>query len=481
MTGSTVARLSLLFPLFAVALAAQAPIPQPTSVVAIRNTTVVLAASGSTLRETTVVVRGDRIAAVGPTDAVAIPRGARVVDGTGRFLIPGLVDMHAHLSKLRASAMGLFVAHGVTTVRDMGGDYDELRQWRADVTAGQRTGPRILMAGPILESVANIERMRKDPPSERVEPFERMRIGVGSPDEARAVVAKLAALEVDFLKVRTVQDRETYLALNEAANAHNLRLVGHVPPGTAQFILEAGQDGIEHGFGRAFDKETREERLAVWRRYAAAGVPIAPTLVTLEALLAPLDRLRAIVDDETGALEPRRRYLSRFLILDWREQLLEQSAQSQQQLRGLLEQRSRDLREMHEAGMDILAATDTGVLNLYPGSSLHEELALLVKHVSMTPAEALERATRRSARWLRLGDSIGTIERGKVADLVLLDADPLLDITNTRRIAAVVLRGQFYDRPGLERIRARVLTAPDIKADDWGRMKAKAATRTPRP
>ena len=191
--------------------------------------------------------------------------------------------MHVHLSKTRGSALGLFVANGVTTVRDMGGDYDELRQWRREVTGGTRIGPRILMPGPILESPANIARMRKDPPSERVEPFDRMRIGVGSPQEARATVARLAAMEIDFIKIRTVHDRDTYLALNEAANAHGIPLVGHTPPYSAQAILEAGQDGIDHGFSRAFDKETREERLAVWRRFAAAGVPIVPTLAIGEA------------------------------------------------------------------------------------------------------------------------------------------------------------------------------------------------------
>ena len=441
----------------------------PQGALAIRNVTVVPATGGSSMPATTVLIRGDRIAAIGPSDAVTIPAEARVVDGTGKFLLPGLIDLHVHLSKTRGSALGLFVANGVTTVRDMGGDYEELRQWRREVTGGTRIGPRILMPGPILESPANIARMRKDPPSERVEPFDRMRIGVGSPQEARAAVARLAATEIDFIKIRTVHDRETYLALNEAADAHGIPLVGHAPPYSAQAILEAGQDGIDHGFSRAFDKETREERLAVWRRFAAAGVPIVPTLVIGDAILTPLDRLRAIVDDEAGKVEPRRPYLSKFLILDWREQFSEQSVEGQQQFRKFADQGVQNIREMHEAGMDVLAGTDTGVINLYPGSSLHDELAIFAKDIGMTPAEAIERATRRSARYLRLGDSVGTVERGKIADLILIDADPLLDITNTRRISAVILRGTYHDRAALEKIRAQVLAAPDIKVDNWGR------------
>lgn len=440
-----------------------------TAILAIRNVTVVPASGGPSRPETTVLIRGDRIAAIGPASAVMIPANARVVDGTGKFLMPGLIDLHVHLSKTRASSLGLFVANGVTTVRDMGGDYEELRQWRREVMSGKRIGPRILMPGPILESPANIARMRKDPPSERVEPFDRMRIAVGSPLEARAIVARLAAMEIDFIKIRTVHDRETYLALNEAANAHGLAVVGHVPPYSAAAILDAGQDGVDHGFSRAFDKETREERRATWRRFAAAGVPIVPTLAVGQAILTPLERLRAIVEDAAGTVEPRRPYLSKFLMLDWREQFLEQSLEGQQQFRKFVDLAMRDIREMHEAGVDLLAGTDTGVLNLYPGSSLHDELAVFVKDIGMTPAEAIERATRRSARFLRIGDSVGTVERAKIADLLLLEADPSVDIANTRRIVAVILRGQYYDRNGLEKIRAQVLAAPDIKVDNWGR------------
>ena len=311
-----------------------------TSVIAFRNVTVVPATGGPSMPASTVLIRGDRIAAIGPV--------------------------------------------GVTTVRDTGGDYEELRRWRSEVATGNRVGPRILMPGPILESPANIARMRKDPPSERVEPFERMRIAVG-------------------------------------------------------------------------------------RRFAAAGVPVVPTLAVGEAILTPLERLRAIVEDDAGTVEPRRRYLSKFLILDWREQFTEQSVEGQEQFRKFADQGALAVREMHEAGMDLLAGTDTGVINVYPGSSLHDELALFVKLVGMTPTEAIERGTRRSARFLRIGDAVGTIERGKIADLLMMDADPLLDITNTRRISAVFLRGQYYDREGLEKIGAQVRAAPDIRTDEWGR------------
>ncbi len=438
---------------------------------AIRNVTVVPATGAQPIANATVVVRGEYIVAVGPAATTAIPAGARVINGAGKFLLPGFIEMHAHLSKTRASGLGLYVANGVTTVRDMGGDHEELLRWRREVRAGVRLGPRILLAGPYLESTRNIERMRKDPPGERVEPFERTRIGVGSPEEARRIVAELAAREIDFLKIRTVQDRDTYLSLNKAADAHGLKLVGHVTGIPPEVVLAGGQDGVEHAFYPSFDGKTREERLAIWRKFAQQGVSVVPTLVTLfEATFPSTDRLRAIVADENARLDPRRQYLSKYLVLDWREQVLEATDQRRQTLTRYWEETARrDFREMHEAGVELLIGSDAAVLNIYPGYSLHDEMALFVRELGMTPAEVIERTTRRSAKFLGISDQTGSVEQGKMADLVLLDANPLDDIRNTKRIAAVILRGTLYDKGGLERILTAVRAAPDRRMDDWGR------------
>jgi imidazolonepropionase-like amidohydrolase len=441
------------------------------NLLAIRTVTVIPCNGAPAFENATVLIRDDRIAAVGPAAEVTIPAGARIIEGAGKFLVPGLIDMHAHLSKARGSALGLFVANGVTTIRDMGGDYEELLRWRREVQTGARIGPRILIAGPILESARNVERMRKDPPEARIEPFERVRIPVGSPAEARRVVAELASREIDFLKIRTFQDRETYLALNKAADSHGIPLVGHVSDIPPEVVLNAGQDGADHNFYPSLEGKTREERLAVWRSFAGRAVPIVPTLVTLfETTFPSVERLRAVVEDDDGKIDPRRRYISKYLVLDWREQVLEKTDDRLQAWRKVWEDViRRDLREMHEAGMDLLVGTDVAALNIFPGFTIHDEMALFATELGMTPAEVLERATCRSARFLRIADSAGTIERGKVADLVLLDANPLQDIRNTRRIAAVVLRGAMYDRGDLEKIFETVQAAPDRQVDDWGR------------
>lgn len=442
--------------------------------VAITGATVIPMTGEGSLEDATVLIRGDRIEAVGPAGEVEVPEDARVVDGEGKFLIPGLIEMHAHLSKTRASAMGLLVADGVTTVRDMGGDHRELLEWRREVRASERLGPRILMAGPYLESARNVERMAQDPPEARIEPFRRTRVPVGSPEAARRIVDSLAALELDFLKVRTVESRETYRALNEAADAHGLKLVGHVTGLPPELILEAGQDGVEHFLYPTLDSLSREERMAIWERFAARGIAVVPTLVTFtEVEFAPLERLRAVVEDSLGRVEPRRRYLSRFLVLDWREQLAERADREDPEtaalFRGIFVSSLRNFREMHEAGADLLVGSDVAVLGIFPGSSLRAEMGLFQDSLGMTPTEVLERTTRLSAGFLGIADSVGTIEPGKVADLVLLDADPLADVRGVGEVAGVALRGRWLGPDDLARVRAEVEAAPDRRVNDWPR------------
>jgi imidazolonepropionase-like amidohydrolase len=438
---------------------------------AITNVTVIQDATEEPVRDATVLVEDGLISAVGSAGQVEVPSGATTVDGSGRYLIAGLFDMHAHLSKTRGSSLNLFVASGVTTVRDMGGDLDELLRWRKAIRSGDRIGPRILLAGPYLEASANVERMRGTPPGEMVEPVERTRVPVGSPERARHVVDSLAALGVDYLKIRTVEDRATYLALNRAADARGLDLVGHtfgLPP---ELVVEAGQDAVEHFLFPTLDSLSRQERMSIWSAMADSGVAVVPTLVTFtRAVFPPTDSLRAMVYyDSAGTVEPRRRYLSRYLELDWKEQLEETSEDRRAIFRDIWSSTLRNLRELHEAGVAILPGTDAAVLNVFPGSALHEEIALLVQEVRMTPADALARATRLSAEHLGVADSVGTVEVGKVADLVLLDGNPLEDVRSLSEVDAVVLRGELFTSDDLEALLAATDTARDQHVNDWPR------------
>lgn len=450
---------------------ASSPLPQPSSTaIAIRDVTVIPMTGASPSPHQTVVVRGGRIAEIGPAADVRPPVGATIVDGAGKYLIPGLFEMHAHMSKSRASALGLYVVHGVTTLRDQGSEHAEVLRWRREIRERRRVGPRMLIAGPYLESLRNIERMRRDPPEERVEPFERARIPIGSPADARRVIDSLARLELDHFKIRTVQDGETYRALGEAADAHGKRLVGHVVSPSPADFLAAGQDGMDHGFPISIDSLSLEDRMAFWRQLAARDVGVVPTIVTVtESVFRPQEYFRALVTDTTGAVHPLRPYLSAFMILDWREQVEEVTPERRAYFDRYWPTGLKHLREMRAAGVRLMAGSDVAVLNVFPGASLHEELRLFVDSLGMGPMEALASATRRPAEWLGLADSVGTIERGKVADLVLLDADPLANITNTRRISAVLLRGELFRRAELDALLASVRAMPDQRVNDWVR------------
>ncbi len=411
----------------------------------------------------TVIVRDGRIAEVGAASSVRIPAGANVIEGRGKFLIPGLIEMHAHMSKTRASALGLYVAHGVTTIRDQGSEHAEVVRWRREVRAGERLGPRMLIAGPYLESLRNIERMRGDPPEERVEPFERARIPIGTPADARRVIDSLSKLEIDHFKVRTVQDDSTYVALGRAARANGKRLVGHIVSSSMTAFLESGQSGVEHGFPPTLDELPLGRRLELWRELVRRDVGVVPTLVVAtEAGMRPLGYFQSLVADT--ATHPLRPYLSAFMILDWREQVLEATPERRAYFERAWPVALKHMREMREAGVRIMAGSDVAVLNIFPGLSLHEELRLFVDSLGMTPMEALASATRSPAQWLGIADSVGTIARRQVADLILLDANPLTDIRNTRRISTVLVRGNPVQPADVLR---SVRAMPDIRTNDW--------------
>jgi imidazolonepropionase-like amidohydrolase len=450
--------------------------------IAITHVTVINADDSSPQADMTVLVQKQRIVAVSPSVSTSIPWNAQVVDATGKFAIPGLVDAHVHLTGSgepegsREFMIPLLLANGITTVRDMGGYLESLLPLRREIAEGKRVGPTIFFAGPYLDG---------NPPS-----FQPSLV-VTNAAQADEDVQTLVERGVDFIKVQSILSREAYFAIAAAAHREHIVFVGHVPDRvTAAEASDAGQKSIEHltgvlracshdepalmreQFRAAPKKETPKEsqaRAAAWERSLLAsyseekaaeliakfrrnGTWQAPTLVLLrnDAFPGP---------DTDPAAEAVLRYVPRTIAQKWKEARLEQSrfaTSTEFALREkLLAQSMRMVGQMQAAGVGVMAGTDTAAPYVVPGFALHEELELFVQ-AGLTPKQALRAATKSPADFLGESERNGSIAAGRAADLVLLGANPLEDIRNAEKIEAVVVRGSFLDRSALDNLRKSV-------------------------
>lgn len=437
----------------ALALAAcssgRAPSAAPSTVspaLAITNVTVVDVTGGPSRSGQTVVISGNRIASVGPRGGTQVPRGARVVDGTGKYVIPGLWDMHSHVVGFGPTALDLYLAHGVTGIRDMGAErFADAKALRDSIAAGQRPGPRMRIASPVVENqrwLAWTQRMSQQAGT----PWRLYeRFGAASPQDAERWVDSVAALGADHIKVRNWPDTAISRALMARARERGLPVAAHAN----EPFPRTGVSSYEHGIWPPL-RVSDAARDSLWRHFAANRASVVPTLVTWPIRLDPPDTLIAKLDQGRIA---GLCYVPADALQEWRDQLvnLKQETGSPdwpEVYRGEV----RNAAEMHRAGVILMAGTDIGAPLLVPGFSMHDELALLVRDARMTPLQALQAATLTPARVMGAADSLGTVEAGKLADLVLLDADPLADIANTRRVHAVVANGRLMSRAALDRL-----------------------------
>lgn len=416
-----------------------------------RNVTLLsMAGEGDPLPGRSVLVRGERIAAVGPDREIAVPPGASVIDGDGRFLIPGLADLHVHLERLPdPELLALFVAHGVTTVRNMDGRPFVL-DWRRRIEAGALLGPRIVTAGPILEGP---------------EPFwDDTRVVSGAAEAQRAVAEQVAA-GYDFVKVYHTLEPDAYGAVLEEARRQGVPVAGHAPNGVSlQEILSGGQRSLEHldGYLDAIEADDSPFRGRwSWRKLYMA-VPVDPEKVEAAARVTaeagtwnvPTLTVKAKIDRPevvAGWLDdPLLRHLPEDLVEAWHPRnfphLERLEGSDLEALRQGEEVRERLVAALDRAGAGLLAGTDTPNPFVIPGASLHEELERLVA-AGLSPHDALAAATSEAGRFL--GRDLGTVEPGAAADLVLLAGDPLRDVASTRRITGVMLRGRWLPRDRL--------------------------------
>lgn len=416
---------------------------------AIANVTAINPRAGSVQHNVTVVVDGGKIQLIQPA-STKLPKGAKVIDGANKFLIPGLEDAHVHLTKAGVLSLPLFVANGVTGVRDMGSDFNDIQRWRRAIAEGKITGPRIKTSGQILEAQSNVDRIRREG---GVEPVDRIRIGIANPAEAREAVKRLATLGVDHIKMRTTPDLETFRAVADEVRMHHLPFAAHALA-TPEELIAARLNSVEHLLSfPPLNKLSRDQRSKLFQNMAANDVYMSNTMANFVPLMStPYSKAKEFLSDATGRIDARRKYVCGYLISDWREQLEELKDDPFAGLRKDMPNVYRDLREMLQAGVKFLAGTDVAVLFMYPGFSMHDELAALVKDAGFTPMQALRVATSGLAEWYGETDKHGALEIGQRGDLVLLDADPVADIRNTKRIAGVSLQGQWMARTDLDRL-----------------------------
>jgi imidazolonepropionase-like amidohydrolase len=438
--------------LFLAAGGAPAQQPAAAGFLVIRNVSVIDGLTDRVQANRTVLIEGNRIKAIGAAGEVAAPAKAKVIDGRGRYLIPGLWDSHVHLGGSSGYALPVFVANGVTSVREMGGDLAQVKALRDRVTSGQLLGPRIKIAGPILESERWMnwasENARKDNDTGMLETLAR-RIAITGPDQAREAVRKLALDGVDLVKVRNTHSAEAFLAILSEAEKHNLPVAAHAPRMNLISASEGGLGSIEHVETVASLRgDVGVEDLA--RSFSRNGTLYTPTLVIqVIARLTPKDALSELLNDTDGKVHERNRYVPRSMLERWKRDFEMQKNEGSFDWAAQTRKGIAEFSTMHKAGVGTLAGTDFGAPLIYPGFSLHDELRSLVKEGGLTPFQALQAASVNAAQFFGLQEEIGTVGPGKIADLVLLTANPLEDISNTRKIDGVIFNGKHLTRSDL--------------------------------
>ena len=405
------------------------------TVVAFVNVNVVPMDRERILENQTVIVRDGVIERIGDSGQLDVPGDALVIEGEGKYLMPGLVDMHVHVKE--ENELLLFVANGVTTVRDMWGTtgfqlrlgFPDQLELREQIAQGQLLGPTIFAAGPIMEG---------PPPTMPLMPvFE-------TPEEAEESVAWQAAQGYDFVKVYDQLSVETYSAILKAAQEHGLPVIGHAPKQVGlDAVLAGGQVSIEHLTGY-IDPDAAdffpEDKLATYAEMTReSGVWNCPTFGVYQKL---------VPDEEIEQLErqPGMEYVSPRMRVIWK--LFLRGSRGNITYEGsdyparIAEIYTRTTKALHDARAKVILGTDTDNPYLVPGFSLHDELGYLVQ-AGFTPYEAIEAGTRNAAEALGRLDEFGTATVGKRADLILVEENPLEDVANVGQRVGLMLRGHW--------------------------------------
>lgn len=420
----------------------------------IRGATVIDCTGRSPIKDGVVVLEDDKIIAVGSKRTVRVPRGARVIDASGKYVIPGLIDMHVHYREWQGE---LFVAHGITAVKDLGNPVEwisELSKMQAD---GRLRGPKILYVGNNLDA---------SPPEGD------HHIGISSERDAEKLVSLLSKFGVAAIKVRHKTRPETLRWLTRAAHARGLPVTGHLSATNAMEAATAGIDGLEHASGvaqaaaespdqidasakgiraflddlRGFTRMSEDREAALIKQLVEERVTLIPTLGVRRRAVQE-DHRPAVIEDDRYASSQALAYVPQQVRKDWSDPVLDKmirqsfSKEDIQTMREGYHRLERFVLRFRRAGGVVVAGSDN--LNGVAGLTFHREIESLVL-AGLTPMEALLAATRDAAMLLKR-DDLGTIEAGKAADVLILGANPLDEIRNLRKIEKVFQNGRELD------------------------------------
>jgi imidazolonepropionase-like amidohydrolase len=470
----------LFLAIFCVAAAQTIAQAKKSADIVLTHVTIIDVTGGPTLRDMSVLIAGNRISKIESTNKFSAPPTSEVIDATGKFLIPGLWDMHVHPHS--PQDLSLFIANGITGIRIMWGDRDDFAS-RKERDAGRLLAPHMYIASPIIDGP---------------KPFWPGSISVSTEAEARTVVDRAKAAGADFVKVYSFLPREEFLAIADEAKKQNISFAGHVPMSvSAQEASDAGMKSIEHLTGvmqacstlsadldkaseadldehnstgerffegphvHAFHEQMfatcdPEKATALYEVFKRNGTWQTPTLT--------LWRMFSSLNDPAFTVMPALKFVPIRERQSWdpanrsNQSLAENTALSKPEFQKDLQL----VAAMQKAGVGILAGTDTGNPYCIPGFALHDELKLLVQ-AGLTPLQALQAATTNPAQFIANENDFGAVRPGKLANLVLLDANPLDAIANTTKIRAVILDGQFFDRPTLDAMLAKVAALANRK------------------
>ena len=401
----------------------------PPAPVAFVDVTVLPMDQDRRLEHQTVVVENGLITTMGPVGTTPIPRGARRVGAGGKFLIPGLADMHVHVDD--TTDFLLYLAKGVTTVRNLEGEPYHL-QWRDQINRGELIGPTIFTSGPFT----NLPRIR-------------------TPDDARRAVIEQKAAGYDEIKIHGGLEAETYDTLAAVAHRLGIRLVGHAPRNLPfDNLLRNHQDEISHAeevLYTYFHSDVSDSSVAkiplVARALKDRDIWMTATFVTYDRIYRQVANLDSLLADRATA------YVTPYQLALWQREnnryIRNWGPNGIPTLRSRRDFLVRLIRGLHQAGVPIMTGTDAIGPLWIPGWSLHEELRDFVA-MGFTPYEALSAATRLPAQFLGQAQVFGTIAPDRRADLVLLDRDPMADIRNTESINGVMVRGRWFPRTDLD-------------------------------